>query len=71
MYKNIVGLSKESTFFSNYPDVVNNSQESFTFKNIMDSRDPWDEKLPEIYEGKTNLFQKLLFLKLLREEKLV
>ena len=27
--------------------------------------------MPTVYEGKINIFQKLLFLKLLREEKLV
>lgn len=46
MYKNIVGLSKESTLFISYPDIVNDPEESATFQKILDSKDPWNEKLP-------------------------
>lgn len=50
---------------------MNEASEKDTYHALMNSKNPWDEKLPALFTNKFNPFQKLLFIKLIREEKLI
>ena len=72
LMKTCIGLSKESTAFTDLPQAMNDPDEQKTWHNILDAKvDIWDQPLPKVFQDKLDIFQRLLFLKLFREEKLL
>lgn len=71
IYKDLFDLTNLSApFKSLLKDVMNPDNESI-WKNIMEAEDPLSIKMPESLEMKLDLFQKMIVVKLFREEKLI
>ena len=71
MYKDFSDLSNITAPFKNVLKELLNTNNSATWKMILEAENPLSIKLPENLELKLDSFQKMIIYKLLKEEKLI
>jgi dynein heavy chain, axonemal len=69
VYKQIHGMSITLSAFKGLDEYFMKKPDEF--KNIFDSNNAQDEPLPEYWNKKLNYFQKIMFLKTIRSDKVV
>jgi dynein heavy chain, axonemal len=69
-WRNVLGLSTISGTYRNLTQSMKDAQDGAVWKKVMETPDPLDVELPLLFRSIT-LFQKLLLIKTLREERLV
>ena len=72
LFQTCLGLSKESSAFNDLPEALVDPSEQETWRVLLDvKQNIWEAKLPFVFQNKLDSFQRLLFLKQFREEKLL
>mmetsp|Transcript_11708 Transcript_11708/g.17798 ORF Transcript_11708/g.17798 Transcript_11708/m.17798 type:complete len:400 (+) Transcript_11708:4901-6100(+) len=71
LYHKLLGLEESNLNFKELASSFKDPADSITWKKIMDSEDPTSVPMPPVYEDRLTPFQKLMLIKVVKEEKLI